>query len=388
MPIFRFRAYGSGGAESDGTIEAEGPKDAVQKLRDQGLYPAEIRERVAKTGGTGVFGIGAQKIALPTFTRRLGLLVRSGVPLAEALRALSGESKAGKFIMASLRERVMAGAPLSRAMSEHPEVFPEFYLGMIEAGEESGSLDRVLENLAGYLESQEGLRERLYTAMIYPAIMASLCIAVLGFLFMFVIPKIVRIFESAKYTLPLLTRLLIAISAFAVKFWWVLIIVAIAAYVFGNKLYSAKKTAVHKSLMPVLGNLYLARFSGTMGFLLSGGLPILKALDMSGRATGNQWFRQMAREAAVRVREGARLSNSLSGLSPVMTELIATGEMSGRLAEVMGHAARSHEESFKRDVARAIAVIEPAMILAMGVIVGLIVFAVLLPLFEMNQLVK
>jgi general secretion pathway protein F len=384
MPIFRYKGYKAGGAEITGSIEASSLKDAILKIKELGLYPKHIEESVEKQRAKKT-----DRNRLPAITRQLSVLLSSGVPLIEALRALSEESRGYyKNILIRVRERVSEGASFSRAMEEYPKIFPEFYRNMVAAGEASGTLDKVLERLSDFLEKQDATREKIKAAMIYPVFMASVGLVVLSFLFVFVVPKIVRIFEDTKNALPLITVILIWISNFFVNFWWLIIGAAIAFAGGIRYLKNKHRTLLDRVLMSLFQSLYLARFTRTLGFLLEGGLPMLRSLELAGKSTGNAYLSEKLKDAIGKVSEGARLSASLTGLPPVLLQLIATGEKSGKLTDVLKKAADSYEEDFDRKVRKALSLLEPSMILLMGVIVGFIVLAVLLPMFQLNQLIR
>ncbi|GAB4389220.1 MAG: type II secretion system inner membrane protein GspF [Thermodesulfovibrionales bacterium] len=389
MPIFRYRAYRAGGSEAAGTIEADGPRDARAKVRELGFYPRRI-ERVSEGKGRRFSLRRDDRGRLPEITRQLSVLIRSGVPLVEALRALSEENRGyWKGILIGVRERVVSGASLSRAMEDYGRVFPEFYRNMVHSGEASGTLDMVLVRLADFLEHQGNVREKVKGAMVYPVFMASVGIVVLSFIFTFVVPKIVKIFEDTEEALPLMTTALIFVSNVFVHYWWALILAAVAALYGGRKLARKHRAAVDRALLGLpFHGLYYSRFTRTLGFLLDGGLPMLRALELAGKSTGNAYLERKVREAEARVSEGARLSAALEGLPPVLLQLIATGEKSGKLAEVLNRAADAYDSEFDRKVQRALSLLEPSMILVMGLIVGFIVLAVLLPMFQLNQLIK
>src|SRR5512135_3529337 len=227
MPIFYYKGYRSDGSQAAGTLEADGVQDAIAAIKAQGIYPKDV----------GAFQHKEQRwflkkydaTLLPYITRQLSTLLSAGVPLIEALRSLSDENKGfWKGVLVGIRDNVSAGASLSRALEAHPGLFPEFYINMVAAGEQSGTLDRVLIRVADFLEKQASLRAKLRTAMIYPVFMASVGFIVLSFLFTFVVPKIVRIFENSKSALPFITVVLIAISNFFVNYWWLIAIMAVA----------------------------------------------------------------------------------------------------------------------------------------------------------------
>ena len=387
MPIYKYKGYSAGGSEAAGTIEADGLRSAARKLKERGIFPKDVAQ-VEQKAATG-FRRKLDTNQVPSITRRLGVLIQSGVPVVEALRALSEES-GGRIrqVLVDLKEKVGSGSTLSRALEAHTDLFPQFYRHMVEAAEESGSLDVTLGRLADFLEGQERTREKVRTAMIYPTIMALVAFAVMLMLFTFVVPRIVQIFENREAALPLATTLLIWISNIFVNYWWLVIALLIGVVAVARKAHNLHGARLDHMLMRVLGSLYLARFARTLGFLLEGGLPILRAMELAGKASGNRFVESTVTKAAEKVSEGATLAGALEDLPPVLRELIATGEKSGKLAEVLGRAADSYEGEFDRVVQRALAYLEPGMILLMAGVVSFIVFSVLLPLFEMNQLIR
>jgi general secretion pathway protein F len=389
MPIFRYKSYRENGKESSGTIEADGPKDAALKIKSLGLFPRDITSEALKPSRKP--GLSA----LPFMTRQLATMLTTGVPLLEALRTLSDESS-GRWsaVFMGLSDKVAQGASLSRAMEDYPSLFPEFMRSMVEAGEASGSLDASLSGIADFLEKQSSTNAKVRSAMIYPVIMASVGFIVLSFIFAFVMPKLVRIFEDTKSSLPLATKILIFVSNFFLGYWWLILGAAVAAVYALRKMKSSRRLAFDALLLrlpgKILQSLYCFRFAKTLALLLEGGLPMLKALELAGRSVGNEAVRENVEEGARKVAEGARLSSSLEGggFPPVFLQLIQTGEKAGTLSDVLKKAASSYEEEFTRRLDRAVALIEPAMILLMGGIVGFIVFSVLLPIFELNRLIK
>lgn len=391
MPIFQYSGYRTDGSEVAGTIEANSPKDAVLRLKESGLYPKAVTEKAYRSR-RGLFG-GTDTGFLPAVTRQLSTLLSSGVPLMEALSAIASENSGSwRNLLISLKEKVAAGASFSKALEEYGEIFPEFYVNMIAAGETSGTLDKVLARLANFLDDQSSLKSKVRTSLVYPVFMICVGFIVLSFLFTFVIPKITKIFKDTEAALPFLTVALIWISDFFRHYWWVLIGVLLTVLLGLKKLKEKKRCLIDRVIMRLPGkimqSLYYARFTRTLGFLLEGGLPVLKALELSAKSIGNTMLRDRVSEAAQKVAEGARLSASLEGFPPVLLQLISTGERSGQLAEILKNAADSYEEEFSGRVQKSLALLEPTMILAMGVIVGLIVLAVLLPIFQLNQLIK
>jgi general secretion pathway protein F len=382
MPIFHYKGYRPDGSSASGTIEADGLQDALSGIKALGIYPKKVGEyrHEEKKWSRG----GADEAILPHITRQLSILLSSGVPLIDALRSLS-EEKTGfwRGVLVRIREGVAGGASLSRALESEQKVFPEFYVNMVAAGEQSGALDKVLIRVADFLERQAAVRAKIRMSMVYPLFMAAVGFIVMSFLFTFVVPKIVKIFENTKSALPFITVALIWISNLFVHYWWVLgWRRALEKY---RRRIDALKLRVPGGIMQ---SLYYGRFARTLGFLLSGGLPMLRSLELAAKSTGNVIVEEGVTEAAKRVAEGARLSASLEGFPPVLLQLIATGEKSGTLAEILEKTAHSYEEDFERKVQKALSLLEPSMILAMGLMVGFIVLAVLLPIFQLNQLVK
>jgi len=391
MPIFQYKGYRADGSEAVGTIEANTQKDAALRLKESGLYPKNVKETIYR-GRVGIFRRHDVSL-LPSTTRQLSTLLSSGVTLMEALSSISEENKGSwQNMLVDIKERVAGGSSLSKAIEGYDRIFPDFYVNMIAAGEASGNLDRVLSRLADYLEAQSSLKSKVRTSMVYPVFMICVAFAVLSFLFTFVIPKITRIFEDTGSALPFITVVLIAVSNFFQNYWWLLIGLLLGG-VFGMKRLKEKNRLLLDRLMVRLpGNiaqsLYYGRFARTLSFLLEGGLPVLRALELAARSVGNTLIEMRIAEAGKAVAEGARLSASLEGFPPVLLQLISTGERSGQLVEILKNAADSYEEEFSRRMQKALSILEPAMILCMGFVVGLIVLAVLLPIFQLNQLIK
>ncbi len=391
MPIFHYRGYRADGTEITGTIEASGMGDAIGRIKGEGIFPSDVTEPHITSRRGPLRRIDSS--FLPQMTRQLSTLLSAGVPLMDALTSLSGEYHGFyKGMLIALKERVSGGMALHRALEDFPDHFPDFYRNMVQAGVASGTLNKVLMRLADFLEKQNSIRSRVRAAMAYPLLMTGVSIVVLSFLFTFVIPKIVKIFRDTKSTLPIITVILIFLSSFLTKYWWALLGGAAAGSFSLRRFFRSRKLLVHKAFLKLPGNviqsLYYTRFARTLGFLLEGGLPMIQALHLAAKATGNSALEASILHAAGKVIEGQSLSASLEGFPPVLIQLIATGEKSGRLPETLNRAADSYEETFNRRVNQVIGLLEPAMILVMGLVVGSIVFAVLLPMFQLNQLVK
>lgn len=410
MPVFRYKGYKPDGSDVDGSIEASGLNDAMLRVRAEGVFPSEVVESgVSKR--RRIFRRTDESF-LPNMTRQLSMLLSSGVPLMEALQSLSSENRGFyREMLIAVKEKVAAGAGLYKALDDFGDIFPEFYINMVRSGEQSGTLDKVLVRLADFLESSNATRTKVRSAMAYPILMMGVSIVVLSFLFTFVIPKIVKIFSDTKAALPFITLVLIFVSNVFIKYWWVLLGLAAAVAVSLRKFLPAHRLFVDSLALKLPGNvlqsLYYSRFARNLGFLLEGGLPMLKALGLSAKSMGNRALEAAVLNAERRVAEGQSLSSALvgtqadplssgesprrpgrKGFPPVFIQLVATGEKSGRLGETLRSAAESYEEEFNRKVNRAVSLFEPAMILVMGLMVLFIVLAVLLPMFQLNQLIK
>ena len=391
MPIFRYRGYTSDGRDVNGSIEATGPSDAMLRVKAEGIFPSEVAES-GVTGKKRRFQRTDESF-LPNMTRQLSILLSSGVPLMEAFQSLSAEHKGFyREMLIAIKERVAGGASLSKALEDFGRIFPEFYINMVHSGEQSGTLDKVLMRLADFLESQNTVRAKVRSAMIYPLLMMGISIIVLSFLFTFVIPKIVKIFNDTKAALPFITLVLIFVSNVFIRYWWVITALVVAGGVLIRRFLASHRLLVDGWILRLPGNviqsLYYSRFARTLGFLLEGGLPMLKALGLSARSMGNRKLEASVLNAERRVAEGQSLSSTLEGFPPVFIQLVSTGEKSGRLPDTLNRAAQSYEEEFNRKVNRVVSLFEPAMILTMGLVVLFIVLAVLLPMFQLNQLIK
>jgi general secretion pathway protein F len=391
MPIFHYKGYKDNGSKVSGTIEASSTREAVLKLKEIGLYPIDIVEAIYSKRFR-IFS-GSHKTLLELTTRQLSILLSSGVTLIESLSSVADESKGyWKNIIINIRDKIESGSSFARALESYKDIFPEYYISMVAAAEASGNLDVVLKQLADYIESQDVIQSKIRISMVYPLFMVFTGFVVLSFLFTFVIPKIVSIFKEAQTSLPWITIILIRVSDLFRNFWWAIVLIVIVIVYLIKRLKEANRLLIDKIIFHLPGDifksLYYGRFTRTLGFLLDGGLPVLKALELSAKSTGNKFLEGVVLDAEKRVAEGARLSSSLEGISPVLIQLISTGERSGRLVEILRKAADTYEEDFSRRIQKFISLLEPAMILIMGIIIGFIVLAILLPIFQLNQLIK
>jgi general secretion pathway protein F len=406
MAAFEYTALDARGKQQKGLIEGDTPRQARQLLRDRGLSPLDIVE-VAEgrsSGSQGLFqrsGGGISHTELSLFTRQLAILVRSGLPLDEALTAVSeqSESKRVKRIALGVRAGVVEGNTLALSLNQFPNAFPPLYRATVEAGEHSGKLDYILERLADYVEQRQAMRSKVMLAAFYPAILTLVAISVVILLLTYVVPQVVEVFDSIDAELPPLTKGLIATSGFLQDYGvYLLLLLGAGAVVFARMM---QKPAFRRRVdltvlrLPVIGRLArganTGRFTRTLGILFGSGVPILDAMRIGTQVVTNLPMREAIEEAAIRVREGAGLSRSLNAsklFPPITVHLIASGETSGKLDEMLDRAAENQEREVETLVAALMGIFEPVLILTMGAVVLLIVLAILLPIFDLNQLVK
>lgn len=403
MPTFRYKAYSATGAATSGTIEADSERLALTQLKGKGLLPREVHEEGATENVSTSFSFqrGVTSADLSLFTRRLATLVASSVPLYEAMGSLYEQEESGalKRVLARVSARIAEGASLSRAFAAEPRVFGESYVSMVAAGEASGALDAVLERLADFLEEQDQVRSRVTSALAYPILMVVVGGGVMLFLLTAVIPKIVTIFEDSKATLPLITIALIKLSHFLQVWWWLPLGLAIASVPLYRKAMLRDDLRLKRDALllrlPLAGGmlqrLILSRFARVLGLLLSSGVPIIRALEITSEVLVNRVYRSFLRGVMEEVAQGGSLSGSLRKnplFPPLLVHLAGVGEKSGDLEAMLLKAGIAYEREFNSRLTRMMGLMEPLLVLGMGVAVGTVVMAVLLPIFEMNQLIK
>jgi general secretion pathway protein F len=409
MGAFEYTALDTGGKERKGVLEGDTPRHIRQLLRERQLLPVTVNEvaqkeskRQQSTGMSFSFarrGISTADLSL--FTRQLATLVRAGLPLEESLLAVSQQTEKPRVqsIILGVRAKVMEGHPLADGFTDFPRVFPEIYRSTVAAGEQSGKLDGVLERLADYNEGREQIRQKILAAMLYPIVLSVMCFAIVTGLMVYVVPKVVAVFESAKGKLPLITQILIATSDFIRNYGiYMAIIAVVAAYLFRRWLRNPNNLRRwHRAQlrMPMIGKMSrgfnTARFTRTFSILSASSVPVLEALRISGEVVTNLPMRDAVAEAAARVREGAPIGRSLavSKLFPPMTiHLISSGESSGELDNMLERAAIAQERELDGLLSGMVGLLGPMLIVGMGGFVMAIVFAMLLPIFEMNNLIK
>lgn len=406
MPAFAYKAKTAAGLVMEGLIDADEQKAAVDKLRGQKLVVLEIAEKrespVAKI--KAALGIGKSKghvtsKDLVLFSRQLSTLVSAGVPIVQSLGILESqaENPAFKEVLAAVKSDIEAGLSISDALKKHPDAFPELYTSMVKAGELGGILDTILERLTAYMESSEALKAKVKSAMMYPAIVLSICTIVTCFLMVFVIPTFKNIFASFGAELPLPTQILIDISDTMKKFWYILLAVPYGGY--KAFLWYYKTPQGHKVIdawtlkAPIFGiilkKVAVARFTRTLGTLIKSGVPIMQALETVAQTAGNVVIADAVLLTRESIREGGHLSDPLkkSGIFPNMvTSMISVGEETGALDIMLAKIADFYDQEVDTAVKGLTSLIEPIVICVMGVVIGTIVICMFMPMFGLGEL--
>jgi general secretion pathway protein F len=405
MGAFEYTALDSAGRSRKGVIEGDTPRHVRTLLRERQLLPLTV-EQVAEQesrrqrGSRFGFARGVSASDLSLLTRQLATLVKAGLPLEEALLAVSQQTEKPRVqsIVLGVRAKVVEGHTLATGLADFPRVFPEIYRATVSAGEQSGHLDAVLERLAEYTESREQIRQKVYGALLYPIVLTVMCFGIVSILLTYVVPKVTDVFEAQHAKLPLATRVLVGISDFMRSDGvYLLIGVALLMFFFWRAMKSpAKLRRFHTVLLsiPVAGRILrgfnTARFTRTLSILVASAVPVLDSLRISSEVVTNLPMRDAVTDAAARVREGAPIGRSLaaSRLFPPMTiHLISSGESSGELQAMLERAATNQERELEGLLAALVGLLGPLLIVGMGLIVMGIVFAMLLPIFELNQLI-
>jgi general secretion pathway protein F len=403
MGAFEYTALDAGGKERKGILEGDTPRHIRQLLREKSLLPvavAEVAQKEAKRQRSFSLVRGVSPGDLSLFTRQLATLVRAGLPLEESLLAVSQQTEKPRIqsIVLGVRSRVMEGHTLADGFADFPRVFPEIYRATVSAGEQSGHLDTILERLADYTESREQMRQKVLGALMYPIVLSVMCTLIVVGLLVFVVPKVVSVFQSTKAQLPLSTRILIGTSGFF-RDWGIYLLIAlvVAAVLFARWLRNpAARRRWHRLQLriPIVGKLSrgfnTARFTRTFSILSASSVPVLEAMRIAGEVVTNLPMRDAVTDAAARVREGAPIGRSLavSKLFPPMTiHLISSGESSGELDSMLERSAISQERELDGLLGTMVGLLGPLLIVLMGLFVMGIVFAMLMPIFEMNNLI-
>ena len=402
MPLFEYTGLDSQGRKVSGRVDGAGRKAATQKLQQQGVYPTELRETV-EAGARSLARLPGLRRKVPaadlaSTTRQMATLLSAGLPLDEVLETVAGQTDQALLNRAysSICEEVKQGEPLHATLAKHRGIFPDLFISMIRVGESSGTLDQVLHRLADFLDDQARIRSRIQAALAYPVLMTLVGSGVLVFLFVFVVPKITRMLDEMGQALPWPTKLLIGFSHGLADWWWLLLLllagVLIALQRYRRTPAGRLKTDQLLLRLPLYGRLHqqiaTAWFSRTLGTLLQSGVPLLSSLEIVGELLSNRVLRNAVTTARREVQEGGSLAKTLKETAvfpPMLAQITAAGEKSGQLEPMLFRVADTYEHQTDLSITSLLALLEPLLILVMGSIVGFVVLAILLPIFEASQ---
>jgi len=401
VEAFRYQALDAVGRPVSGVVQADTPREARSQLRAQGLLPSALERVQARARARQPWARGLSAAELSLLTRQMATLLDSGLTLEQALAALMEEAEAPltREVLGGVKAEIMAGASLASALGSYARSFPEFYRALVHGGEESGALPIVLQHLADYLDARQALRQKTSLALLYPILVTTVALAIVTGLLVYVVPQVVQVFQQSRQALPWLTRGLIGLSDF-LRAAWPYLAAAAGAGAFAVHMAlrrPALRRRWHALLLtvPWVGSLVrgvdTSRFASTLAILVAGGVPLLGALASAARVMGNSVMRDAVERTIERVREGVSLARALGetrAFPPLLVHLVASGEASGKLEQMLNRAARLETQALERRLAVFLTLLEPVMILVMGAVVLLIVLAILLPIIEINQLVR
>lgn len=431
MPIFEWKGFDGKGKKAAGVIDADSPRDARLKLRRRGLLSTDLAEtrggrkvkapsralvkggqaesKLARTLQKGVVaarGRGAGRARLSknrledvsTFTRQLATLVKAGIPITEALRAIieQTESKRHGLVFRDIREQISQGKPTADALASHPDWFDELFVSMVRSGEAAGRLDEVLDRLAEFIQKQTTVRNRVQAALAYPIVMLIIGVLVVAALLVAVVPKITTMLEARGQVLPLPTRILQETSDFLVAFWWAILLASIFGILLFNLVYASDKgrLAIDRRVLkaPLFGDLLvkqaLARFATTFATLLRSGVPVVRCLEVTRSVLGNRLLERTIEDVRAKILEGADIAGPIkaSGVfPPLLGYMIAVGEQSGELDSMMAQVGQAYDLEVEIATQKFTSLIEPILIVFLAVLVGFIVLAILWPVIQMAQ---
>ncbi len=404
MSAFSYSALDTSGKQLRGVLEADSMRQVRQLLRDKGLVPLTVEqganEPQSQKSSATFFKRGIKTVELALLTRQLATLVQSAMPLEECLSVVAAQSERDRvrIILAGVRSKVLEGYALAAAMREYSYAFPDMYCAMVDAGEQSGHLDGVLERLADYTESQQDAKQQIKLAMLYPAILVLVSLLIVSGLLAFVVPQVVGVFVEQGQELPWLTANLLSLSGFVASYGWLLVLafVGLIMAVKGLLRNDSLRLAVHRFLAtaPVVKRFSRAansaQFSSTLSILVRSGVPLVDAMRISQRVVNNFWLREELQDATQKVMEGSDLQSALASIEyfpPMLIHMIGSGEASGSLGEMLQKASQNEQRGLDQMVATGLKMFEPITLLTMGVVVFTIVLAILQPVFELNQLI-
>jgi len=400
MEAFQYKALDAAGRMVSGVMQADTPRQARSQIRAQGLLPAEVDPVHARERAQQLWARGISAAELSLLTRQLATLLESGLTLEQSLNALIDEAAdpLTREVLTGVKGEVTSGLSLASALGTYANSFPDFYQALVHGGEESGALPTVLQHLADYLDARQSLKQKTGLALLYPILVTTVAILIVTGLLVYVVPQVVQVFQQSRQGLPLLTRGLIALSDFLREYGITLLLVLGAGAATAR--IALRRDAVRRrwhglllrlpGLGPLVRGIDTSRFASTLAILVGGGVPLLSALASGSRVMGNMVLRDAVEQAIARVREGVGLARALGetrAFPPLLIHLIASGEVSGKLEQMLQRAAHLETRSLERRLTVFLTLLEPLMILVMGGIVLLIVLAILLPIIEINQLV-
>jgi general secretion pathway protein F len=415
MPVFEYRGLNAAGKQVKGLLEADSPKTLRSKLRADGVFLTDVLAQAEGSRAAVSKGANASLVArdinlaklgrgrvntddVAIFTRQLSTLLGAGVTLVESLSALVDQVEKERFkrALSDIKQRVNEGSSLAEAMGQHPKIFPSIYVNMVRAGEASGALDAVLTRLADFTENQARLQQKIMSTMLYPAIMAVVGGGILVALMVFVVPKVTKIFETMKATLPLNTRILIATSNFFQNWWFILIPMMVLGVVLFMRWTKSPKGKpkwdrfVLKA--PLAGNLVrllsISRFARTLSTLLKSGVPLLAAMDIVKAIMTNSVLAEVVEKARESIREGESIANPLkrSGeFPPLVYHMVAIGERSGQLEEMLTNVADNYETQVNVRITALTSLLEPMLIVVMGAVIAFVALSILMPILQVNS---
>lgn len=401
MPIYNYKGLDKTGKEVKSTVTAESEISAKQKIRSLNIMLIDINEKKSKSGGGGP-SLFSKKINIDDIsimTRQLSTLVKAKIQIVEALAALQDqvENDALRVILSEVKQDVNQGASLAKALEKHPKVFTNVYVNMVEAGEASGNLEVVLIKLADFTESQVKLKRQVKGAMMYPVIMMGLGTLLIGGIFIFIIPKLAKTFTSMKKELPLPTKISIGISDFLQNYWYlILLLIPLFVWIFKKYISTQKgerKWHLFTLKAPIFGKIVrmvnVSRFCSTLATLLNSGVPIITSMNIVKNLIPNVHMKETIDKSKEAIKEGLSITGPLkeSGFYPtMMTHMISLGEKSGELEEMLVIVAQNYEDQVDTDISSLSSLLEPIMIVGLGLVVAFIVFSVILPMMEMTKL--
>lgn len=400
MEAFQYQALDAAGHTITGVVQADTPRQARAKLRAQGLLPSVINHVHARERARQTWARGISAAELSLITRQMATLLDSGLTMEQSLNALIEETAEPmtREVLTGIKTEVTSGQSLAKALGVFEKSFPSFYRALVHGGEESGALPTVLQHLADYLDAHEALKQKTGLALLYPALVTIVAIMIVTGLLVYVVPQVVQVFQQSRQTLPLLTRAMIALSDFLRATWPYLLLLIAGVVAVTRTALRAEQTRRrwHGLLLqipwlgPLIRGINTSRFASTLAILVGGGVPLLSALASAARVITNMVLRDAVEHSIERVREGTSLSRALGetkAFPPLLIHLIASGEVSGKLEQMLQRAANLETQALERRLTVFLTLLEPVMILVMGGIVLLIVLAILLPIIEINQLV-